>query len=516
MCSNTGTMNLVHEEPSTETGVEIQITVKPNDIAEFTNKARNLFRHYTPRPAINIDLPALPAANTVLVNGALSTEAGHGWTGIMGCVPYRINLGQLPLLPDFLRNISGSLYFDIGSVEISANREELKYSDQTKNALSDKFTSLVDEYVEHALNALETGTFTKWDMRLRVNVLNALDLPLPDDWKEMAEGHVKIEYLHDVMTIISNKSAVTRISVDDTTRLIIDDTGKDLKGYYLKHNDYVVRAVTKGADIAAYLDTVLDVAGLTGITIVQLSTLSFTQTYVKPKKAVNVKHRCKMFKFLPDKSSRSVPSDDWAIETRVALTTDVFVIIDGFKAYGSFVGNCKEDKLLAEACGVQFPEVYGYKSTEKKPVDPTTIVGIEYRVWRETFLKSLLMPSVLAEIARKFSADPFNIGGYRATPDTEMMRRIIPVLGQNHPLIELATRSTKKGAIELTDGQVATLARVAGITKESSPARQEAEVLEKKYPLLTAYGIGELWYRYSSGKMEHWCEYILLVDKVNP
>jgi hypothetical protein len=512
--TNAGTMNLLCEEPTTETGVEISITVQPKDISDFQQKARGLFKFFSPRPTINIDLPSLPDERTVLNHGTLVTKGGWGteWVAVMGCIPYRIDLSQLPGTPAFLQNLSGTLMFPIGGVEFSASREALKYSETTKKLLAQKFTDLVDEYVEQSLNALQNGTFSQWDLRLRVTVLSALDLPLPKEWKDLAEGHVKVEYATTDFTIISNRNATTRISVTDRTRVLLDDTGNDLKGYYLGIEDYVVRAARKDLDAAALrvlLDDALTLAGLTGVPVVNLSTLPFTPPYVKPKKQQNVKHRCAMFTLKDQPRFSSPYSDGWDAVSRTPDATDVYVILESFQAYDGFGREYRNDAKLAKALGATMPTVYGYKSTEKKPV--TTATGVEYRVWRKQWILSVVTPEIRAQIEEMRWAHPFG-----CTLSKESRTQIAAGLGGDHPIVEaFAKGETHTRTID--DGILEQLAQVVGMTEATSDAYVTTEWIKTRYPLLALEGFNNLYQTYyHSSNPAAWHDYVKMVDEIRP
>jgi len=521
-----GSINLLDEtscEP-TETGVEIQIATKPEDRMEFERTARRLFQHMTPRPVINIELPALPNEQTVLTNGTI-TPGGGEWVAVMGCVPYRVNLAQLDerLVNKCLANLSGVLTFDIGGVAMSASREELKYTAATKAALVDKFNALIDEFVTHALQQLDAGVFTGWETRLRVQVLAKLDLPLPEKWKEFAEGFAKVTYSPDDFTIIHNKSACTRLMVSSDTRLLIDDSGRELSGYYLGCDDYVVRSTSKTPEeLRATLDAVLVTSGLVGVRIELLSTMNWVAPIVPVKKKANPKHRARMFRLVPSSSKYKAPwSEHWEPELRVPTKDDVFVVIEGFKAedYQEFFTDHRDDRALAMSFGVAMPDVYGYKTTEKKPVDQSIIEGTGYLKWRQTFIASLLTPENLARIELHYRSNHTS-GRYNALtmPSDKQLKWLVGKLGDQHPIVKLCIDSMQANK-ELCASQadVRTLAHRAGFTYEKSEAAKLLETIKASYPLLRRNGFTNLWSDYSGAadEREDWADYVQLCDARN-
>jgi hypothetical protein len=526
--SEKGAINLLDEtacEP-TETGVEIQIAVRHSDIYEFQRTAKRLFRHFTPRPAINIELPALPDEQTVLEAGVI-TPGGGDWIAIMGCVPYRISLDALDprTIPACLRSVSGQLKFGIGEVAMSASREELKYNPATKAALASKFTLLVDEFVTHALKQLEAGVFTGWETRLRVQVLAKMDLPLPEKWKPYAEGFAKVTYTYDDFSIIHNKSACTRLLVTDSTVLLIDDTGKDLGGYMFGHDDYVVRSQTKTPEeLRASLDAALVASGLVGVKIELLSTRHWNAPYVEPKRKTNPKHRARMFVLDTTQSSFCAPwSDNWNAVTRIPTADDVWVIIEGFKPHHSdFFRHYTSDRQLANAFGVTMPAVYGYKTTEKKPVDKATLEGVTYEKWREAFLEDLLTPENIELIALHWRANPrddrHSYYGGMSVPGAKACKWVTERLGENHPIVEWLTGwvDAQKAIKSEISGAIGTLAERSGNTWDKSAAKVAYADIKKRYPLLRRTGFSELWcdpYNAEAREVrEEWARYIEIFD----
>jgi hypothetical protein len=497
----------------TDSGVEIVISVRSEDIYEFENKAKALFQHFSPRPEINVRLPSPPDEQTVLANGAITTKGHYGseWIAIMGCVPYKVTLTQLDLtqVSKCLPNLSGSLFFDIGDVQISSSREELRYSTTTKAKLVQKFNDLVDEYVLHALEDLERPGVSEWDKRLKLQVLVKLDLPLPGEYQELATMWAKITYAPGTFTLLHNKSVTTRITVSHHTRLLIDDTGKGLDGYMLGQDDYVVRGDGKSPDeVRVLLDAALAASGLTGVKIYLLSALNWNAPYVKPKKFVNPKHKAKMFTLTP-KSSYPMPlSNHWETVTRIPEDTDVYVLISGFDGFSyDFFADYKSDRRLAEHFGLTMPTIYGYKTSEKRPAKD--MLGTEYRVWRAALIQTLLTPDNLLKIANNFWHSP-STGEYCNWPDSKELPILVAALGDTHPISQLVARqdAAKPNSI------VALLAERAGMKLEDSEAGKTWNAVQSSYPLLRGDNFNQLWETWRNDPA-NWVDYVQMIDERN-
>ena len=201
--SNRGEMSCLDEsdlEPDAdgnfETGVEIQVPVRIEDIYDFKQKAVALFKYFDPQPDINIHLPKYDRkANN---HGFVSSDMQE-WVAVMGCIPYRLNLAQIQKELDDaglwqpLQRIKGGIIFKIGDVAVSASREELKYSESTRQAIVDKFTDMVDEHVEQALADIRNANLSDWEKRVRANfMVHVVGFKLPKSFAKWAVNSVPL------------------------------------------------------------------------------------------------------------------------------------------------------------------------------------------------------------------------------------------------------------------------------------------------------------------------------------
>jgi len=166
--TNLGQMVLLHTSPcGAETGIEIGIDVKPSDVQFFTNKAKELFRYFTPQPEIN----------TTLVEQSYTAE-GTGWklrttwsggpVVVMGTVGYPIQTASMKGLPEHLKkmlNAPLNLYLPIGSVDITASREGLEYKEKTISAIHTAL-ELVSRELRAGLEEKMSEADSLWDAQL--------------------------------------------------------------------------------------------------------------------------------------------------------------------------------------------------------------------------------------------------------------------------------------------------------------------------------------------------------------
>ena len=553
-----GSIKLLSEEPLEEdekTGIEIQIPVEESDIHTFREKAEWLFRHFRPRPDINIELPELDENSVELEHGTLvpgqpssyysKIQGGGSWIAVMGCVPYAIDLEQLQDtgVDAFraLHNLSGVVRFPIGVVDISASREALKYTSRTKTALIEKFEALIDEYVEGLLDGLRGRTIT-WNIRLGAQILRQLELPIPLGEQDKAVKKVKMPEENTFFFYRpQSKAAVTHLPVAKTTRLVLRDDDRDLKGFCFLSGDYLVRPKDEytAKEVAPYLDTALEAAGLVGIPIEKLSNLRWEPPFVpysERKKVKDPKHRIATFKFLGLHRCDKL-SDRWEIEKREPKATDVYVILYRFKGHDyNFYRDYKADLTLAVSFGLKLPQVYGYKTTAKKRRDETNTIGIPYWKWREQFVQSLVTPEVREEILCRHWASVVPSRKRRSvrdrSPKANYWHKIMiepkhpfylvlqHALGLDHPMVVFFRRGYEARKQMQLVGPVSKKERLKAKARQEALDRLEdrvqasqvptgmQEFLHRRYPLLASSGLDELW-----GPEGHeWLDYIKMID----
>lgn len=531
--SNLGTLSLLHSEPCEpeESGTEIHIAVKKNDVWSFQNKAQNLFQYFVPRPDINIELPAPVANAEKLKNGIIRTD-DTTWTAVMGCVPYRVALSQLTDVTGFdgenTDKFGGVFYFDIGEVQVNASREELEYSDYTKKALVEKFNALVDEYVEHTIAAIRSSNGTMWEKRLRAQSLNKLGLaPEGDVFAKWVV--IKPDFMQKECKIYRGSELAHTVNVNPATRFVVqDEFTKTLNGYQLGEYDYLVKPTDKAQlqEARDALKMMINLLGIEGVPEVNLSTVSWYPKNNKSGfKVVNLKHRVKNFRLIPTDYFCKPYSTHWEAEAeREATDDDVYVILEGFQSVKSnFFGLYNNDKALATAFGLKMPPVYGYKSTQAKPV--ASAQGTEYGAWSEKFRKSLLTDAALDLLALREKAKPATYSyyrgysGYDITPSN--LKSLVDALGKDHELSKFFVEAcAAKDTLRMkgfTDTILQTLEAIAnghGIRISQDIAKDLKDAVNGfsgKYALITINS-GTLLNLFGNDAAK-WFGYVQLVDK---
>jgi len=522
--SNKGKMSLIHEEecPPDETGIEVKVAVPGRMVFEFEQTAQRLFRYMRPQPKINTSLRALPIG---LPGGSIhpNKNATSDWIGVMGCVPYRIDLEHLkePLMEEGLfeplSQLSGAVYIPIGEVEFAANREELQYTEATIKAIVARFKVLVQDYIDDAITTISTEKDTGWSRRLKANFLaNDLKFPLPRTYKKWSARQVPI-YAKEIQAPTGfqcfgggkEKKSTRNVTVHPEAAICLHDPKdkRTLKGWATSSLDLIVAAKDGKTreQVRADLEMMLAPANLDGVRVIDLeSERSWYQprdVHGRSQANQNIKHRQHTFK-LVGTDQGSILSKNWE---KVEPTSEdhIFVIIASFKVDGitDFYGTVSKDRAMAKRFGLTYPEtIYGYKTTAKRPIKPEDIQGgTPYKKWRRTFFRPLMTPTVQARIrdlawSNLFQNIPYR---YRHGYSNKIFKNEIPSiradfedrLGKKHPVSRYfacyqdAVKRCRKINKEMSKDLFTLSKMFPGRNKKSAPVCALDRII-KMYPML--------------------------------
>lgn len=518
--SERGEVLLMHEEPTDETGISIRLAVHQKDISEFRRKAENLFRYFNPRPTINLQLPQEHHLLAQLQHGGLmgyDLSESPEWIALMGCIPYKIDLDQVPgVNQSYIDRVGGILHFDIGEVNVAASREALKYTAKTKEAIVTKIDALVDEFVRHTIRTIEGGAGSNWRQRLDAQVLRRLKLPIPVEWDDLVQGFAKFDYSRYPILVFHNNSISTRITVHAETKLWIDDTGKPLVGYKLGEYDWVARPTDSLKDpVDKPLAEAIEANGLEGIPVCKLSDREWTEPPKKDKPVRRKPHKQSVL-VLKDLASYKHPySDAWKEEQVVPSADDVYVVLDRYRHRNKlFYSNLGEDMAALRHLELPLPRILGYRKGLP--------IGKEYYTWQKEVFPEILMshPRIQAEYSRLswLQADDSVRGrGPISLPGVSSWAadRIEELLGASHELASTLRSISNMQELKASSKTTNLVYRLIEMRKPADLGIgwKRWKVQLARYPLLQSVMISQLW----SDHKQHWADYIKMMDeRANP
>lgn len=159
--SGLGEVSELSRSPTEETGIEIIIPVESDDVSEFHNRARNLYRWFRVKPTIlgaSVEL-AIPEISIDLGDVKITKSRLDSPMAIMGNVGYPVDVNKFLFDPnspkgnanrldavdsEWLRWRCSTLImnFGIGELQMAASREALEYKDATVKAIVGKLTGV--------------------------------------------------------------------------------------------------------------------------------------------------------------------------------------------------------------------------------------------------------------------------------------------------------------------------------------------------------------------------------------
>lgn len=503
-----------------ETGVEIQIPVRPSDILEFERKAKTLFAFFVPQPKINVVLPEIPKGKDfpgigrMLDEGDRYNRSAHGWTAVMGCVPYRINLAQLTGVSKHAANLGAILWFDIGALQVAASREELKYGDATKAALVEKINSLIDKYVEFLLDGVDK--LSMWERRMRIRKISDLYLPVPGQFKDYNDSHIAFD--KDPTFSLKGRNykgkldTCSGLTVNAKTRLVFRNDKRHISGFPLVDGDVIVDPTLDEKAARIGLAKALTKHRAEGVPMINISTLPWTKPLVVVNRQVDsarAKAQCLVLD--PNNIHCDRKSERWTPVTRTPLDTDVYVVLDSYQVgnFQDFYETYQNDKHILTAVGATMPVIVGYRNTQAHPVVRAKLNGKEYKLWRDDDLVKVLMnvPGVADAVNAKFwsNVDSYATYGLGQADD----------LGIDHVLCKFY-RAAYEGRSAYAKSSSKFSAPVHRVMISMLPGNSVVDVqwaeIVKMYPLFGTISNGKPSVNWAGNHKKEWFEYIKMVD----
>jgi len=425
---------------TTETGIEIRIPTRSEDIPRFEARARALFSHFEPTPEINLAI-GLPEPRSEFAGvgwvyeGAWNAERGR-WQVRVGCVPYRVDLLTLQEeleeaeLAGFAASCTGVLFAPIGAVAVASHREGLEDKPSTRAFLV-KQLGLLSERMSERLRATVDAFEFPWQTRLYIRRLRGGDaFRLPGDLRKWASRQVRLFAEDpDCTRLGHNRDENGRpetfwlgrlqtrakagwrpteqnyLEVSEQARIVVRDSHRSLRDARISggplppgatYTATPVGGATSQA-VLAELNQLLIEAELDGIPVVLASNLDYA-----PRRGGirSLAYRVNLLEMRPEVTTRlaSGLSQGWKAASEESLCPDsVFVLLDRFEPVGLGKSmNVRASQDSAEVRGIfglgsyQTPKIYGVKTTQKNPVDPKKLQGVYYASWVVREVKKLL------------------------------------------------------------------------------------------------------------------------------
>jgi hypothetical protein len=512
--SNKGNFSLLFQEPTEETGFEVRLSVNVGDVDNFHMKAKTLFQHFDPRPVINTPLPEKKEGVGQTKSGIIfrnpDNGSGNTWTAVMGCVPYRLNMKQIEAAPTFVKeSTSGVLFFDIGEVDITASREELKYSDRTKAAVAAKVDAVLTEFSMWALNAVMNAPgVTDWERRWKLVAAASLvpsikALPRVADY---ISGTVSVAG-NDQFSFYTNEkyrgSFVMQprgmaVPVNKGTQFIFAEHQRGYPKHLRNADDVIAVPMKEGVtvdDLKAWVAT----KGISGVPVITVPEMRKDRGYNDQPKKAYPRTIGKIFSLMGEYGQDRRASQwkgQWKAETAFPDGPFILVPLDRFAAPIRQQGRLKR---VVKALGQEMPPIYGVRKADFDSKASKVSGWKSYEDYKKEVLEGAVatFQKQITSLAvwRSFGGIPSSVLGY--------FRSYLP----DHDLTKLLESSTVSSdiAVALTD--------LLGDAIVDDATKQVEEVTSR-YPLFN-FVKSEIWHGHEARAkvvVAHVADYIKMVD----
>jgi hypothetical protein len=154
-------------------GIEVKLAIKSDDFREFIDATASILRYFPVKPiivgVINFQFTPRPHYRLVGKNWeiARSTWNSTKFIAVQGNIPYRVDTSKLDLpdtIVNFLKEAHIVAFFDIGDLEVSANREEIRYDTRSKEVLIQMIETIQLGLVDSITEKTKDFPSTYWGM----------------------------------------------------------------------------------------------------------------------------------------------------------------------------------------------------------------------------------------------------------------------------------------------------------------------------------------------------------------
>ena len=162
-------------------GLEVKITIKKEDFYKFKAKTATALTYFPIKPkiigALNFTFDKIPEYAIKTKEWMISANSYHNMTAVQGNVAYRVDPAQLNEVLDsslmaFLSRSNIVVFFDIGELEVSANREEIRYDKRTVGAIAKRIGKISTEFTREVEKKIGKINKKYWYACIELNELS--------------------------------------------------------------------------------------------------------------------------------------------------------------------------------------------------------------------------------------------------------------------------------------------------------------------------------------------------------
>ena len=521
-------------------GLEIRIPVDEYDIDEFRDIAISLMKYFKIKPVVKgVNTPVTWDTEEALLEGDGWRLIGNSFdsVAIMGEIAY-------PLYADDMKDLTAwekkfievgiELYFEVGEISMTTNREQLELNKRTLDAIKKRLEAArtaVAGKTEESFTACKSFLEAKslyYDLILSSSTQYLFkDVVIDAIWNGVKISDNLIDFPGDSATVLLytytygrgggkvRRSRDIKLTCAKNVAVYLDDTdGKPLMysrraNTVLNQSGITTVAIVQVKDRKRVLETGLDIDALpsfNAVTPTNLNTSNGVQgTGIDAAK--RVKHTRKVFKLSVDKLvtyREDAASDYWDTVTIDDDTPGLFIPIDRFQPESKLLWK-RTTKLqhLSDiinnfrTLGVAIPDIYGVKKSDKNTLDE----------WLVETIKAL--PD--DDVALRMEFISYAQGNYSVCRALGVSVETLPGTHKVVVYHNIREQATKISATT-TNAKKVLFSAIGREVKAATRLRDSYKTMLKEYPML-GYALREN----SSGKSKarNLLDYIADVDLLN-
>lgn len=177
------TIALMGEIPTDEhCGLEVKIAISEEDFYIFERKTRTALKYFKVKPnvtgTLRFEFDKIPDVKMQTDEWMMTgISFNSDVTAVQGNVAYRVDYNQINELlgtrvRDFIKNSSVILFFNIGELEVSANREEIRYDKRTLASIVTRITNMHNEFTHEVEKLIGDVNSKYWFACIELNKLS--------------------------------------------------------------------------------------------------------------------------------------------------------------------------------------------------------------------------------------------------------------------------------------------------------------------------------------------------------
>lgn len=391
--SGIGVVSKVHEFPTEETGLQIEIAIKQSDIWALSNEIQNTLRFCKPVPNINKSGSKINLEPYKFIVENEKWAVGN-WIEsrvavLMGNILYPVNLKACNMDDDLYRVFTNNSHeyksliikANIGDVRPSASRESLEYDKQTCDFISKSLQTIHSEMKSEVNKAIANCNSMYDARRVFRTIDNAFKafgiIPEYDGQKIVSSvvqlGKINIPYkkecLDDGRWTTSSKQA-NIVAREETYIFVRYDniprsSARERADLYCNQNN-IYRNDTIHIIYLKSLDDYIDFCNhpeIKGANIIDLSEVYLPKVRKSRNSTVSVKSSAYQYQY----SYRDINSTFWSpVEVDFANDCKYYLPLVRFEPKGNIRHNNEIDRIKShlKSLGLIVPNVYGIRRAD--------------------------------------------------------------------------------------------------------------------------------------------------------